>query len=151
VTLAERIQHEMVQATKSREKDRLSALRMIRAAIQNRQIEKRASLSDGEVVEVLSSLVKKARESIDQFRLGKREDLAAKEEGELRVILSFMPVQMNQDEIRGQLQTIIAELGAKGPKDLGAVMKASMERLKGKADGRVVNELAKELLSSQTT
>jgi hypothetical protein len=151
VNLAEQIQHEMVQATKSREKGRLSALRLIRAALQNRQIEKRGSLSDVEVLDVLSSLVKRAKESIDQFRLGKREDLVAKEEGELQVILSFMPLQMGQEEIREQVRAIIGDLGAQGPKDLGAVMRVAMESLKGKADGRVVNEMARELLSSQTT
>ncbi len=149
MSLSGRIHEEMVQATKARDKARLSALRMIRSAVQNREIEKRAPLSDEEVVQVLASLAKKAKESIEQFRLGKREDLVRKEEAELQVTLSFMPPQVDEEEIKGQIRRIIEELGARGPKDLGAVMKTAMERLKGKADGRVVNQAAREILSSQ--
>lgn len=145
--LSDRIQQEMVLATKARDKERLSALRMIRSALQNRQIEKRADLTDQEVIGVLTSLVKKSKESIEQFQKGNRPDLVEKEEKELQVILSFMPQQMSQEELRAELKKIIEELGAKGSRDLGAVMKSAMERLKGRADGRLVNQVAKELLS----
>lgn len=145
--LSDRIQQEMVLATKARDKERLSALRMIRSALQNRQIEKRGELTDQEVIGVLTSLVKKSKESIEQFQKGNRPDLVEKEEKELQVILSFMPQQMSQEELRAELKKIIEELGAKGSKDLGAVMKSAMERLKGRAEGRLVNQVAKELLS----
>ena len=145
--LSDRIQQEMVLATKARDKERLSALRMIRSALQNRQIEKRADLTDQEVIGILTSLVKKSKESIEQFQKGNRPDLVEKEEKELQVILSFMPQQMSQEELRAELKKIIEELGAKGSRDLGAVMKSAMERLKGRADGRLVNQVAKELLS----
>lgn len=147
--LTDRIQQEMVLATKNREKERLSALRMIRSALQNRQIEKRGELTDEEVVQVLSSLAKKAKESIEQFQKGNRQDLVEKEERELQVILSFMPQQMGQEELREELRKIISELGARGPRELGSVMKTAMDRLKGRADGRLVNQIARELLSSQ--
>jgi len=147
VGLSDRIQQEMVLATKARDKERLSALRMIRSALQNRQIEKRGELTDQEVIGVLTSLVKKSKESIEQFQKGNRPDLVEKEEKELQVILSFMPQQMSQEELRAELKKIIEELGAKGSKDLGAVMKSAMERLKGRAEGRLVNQVAKELLS----
>jgi hypothetical protein len=149
VSLSERIQQEMVQATKARDKARLSALRMLRSALHNREIDKRAPLVDGEVIEVLSSLVKRHKESIEQFRLGRREDLVQKEEAELEVILSFMPEQMGEEQIRMELRQVIQEVGAVAPEDLGAVMKAAMGRLKGKVDGRLVQQLARELLSSQ--
>jgi len=147
--LSDRIQQEMVLATKNREKERLSALRMIRSALQNRQIEKRGELTDDEVIGVFTSLVKKSKESIEQFQKGNRQDLVEKEQRELQVILSFMPQQMGEEELRAELQRIINELGAKGPKELGSVMKAAMERLKGRAEGRLVNQVAKELLSSR--
>jgi len=149
VSLSERIQQETVQATKARDKARLSALRLLRSALHNREIDKRAPLSDEEVIEVLSSAVKRHKESIEQFRLGRREDLVQKEEAELQVVLSFMPEQMDEEEIKGELRSVILELGAKGPKDLGTVMKTAMARLKGKVEGRVVQQLARELLSSQ--
>ena len=149
MSLSERIQQETVQATKARDKARLSALRLLRSALHNREIDKRAPLSDEEVIEVLSSAVKRHKESIEQFRLGRREDLVQKEEAELQVVLSFMPEQMDEEEIKGELRSVILELGAKGPKDLGTVMKTAMARLKGKVEGRVVQQLARELLSSQ--
>ncbi len=145
--LSDRIHQEMLIATKSRDKERLSALRMIRSALQNRQIEKRRELTDQEVLEVLSSLVKKSKESIEQFEKGNRGDLVEKEQRELQVILSFMPKQMTQEELRSELKKIIDHLGARGPKDMGMVMKSAMEKLKGRVDGKVVNQLVKELLS----
>ena len=147
-SLSDKIQQEMVKAAKAQDKARLSALRMIRSGIQNRQIDKRAPLSDEEVMEVLSSLVKRTKESIEQFGLGNRQDLVQKEEAELEVILSFLPKQMDEGEIREQLSGIIQEVGAEGPKDLGKVMQSAMASFKGRVDGRLVQQLARELLSS---
>lgn len=148
MSLSEKIQAEMAKAIKAKDKERLSALRMIRSSIQSREIEKRAPLTDDEVVETLSSLVKKHKESIEQFRLGKREDLVQKEQAGLQVTLSFLPQQMDDDEIKEHLAGIIQELGAEGPKDLGDVMKTAMSRLKGRAEGRIVQQIAREMLSS---
>jgi|Deesub1362B_J571_1020462.scaffolds.fasta_scaffold06222_3 hypothetical protein len=146
--LSDRIDEELVRATKARDRSRLSALRMIRSALQNRRIEKRAPLTDDEVVQVLSGLVKRTKESIEQFRKGKREDLVRKEEAELQVILSFLPEQMGEEEVRGRLQEIIRDVKAAGLKDLGKVMKAAMGEMKGRVDGRLVQQIARELLSS---
>lgn len=146
--LSDLLHQEMLAATKNRDKERLSVLRMIRSALHNREIEKRAELTDEEVLQVLGSMVKKAKESIEQFQRGHRQDLVDKEQRELEVILSFMPRQMSYEEIREEIAAVIRELQVEGPKSLGLVMKASMERLKGKADGRLVNQIAKELLSS---
>jgi uncharacterized protein YqeY len=148
MSLSEKIQAELAKAIKARDKERLSALRMIRSSIQNREIEKRAPLTDDEVVETLSSLVKKHKESIEQFRLGKREDLVQKEQAGLQVTLSFLPQQMDDDEIKEHLAGIIQELRAEGLKDLGDVMKTAMSRLKGRAEGRIVQQIAREMLSS---
>ncbi|MGQ9654127.1 MAG: GatB/YqeY domain-containing protein [Thermodesulfobacteriota bacterium] len=147
-TLSERIQEELVRAMRLQDKHKVSALRMIRAALQNREIDKRAPLSDAEVIETLSSLVKKAKESIEQFRLGGRTDLVSKEENELQIILSFLPKQMEEAEIREHIRSVIRELGAEGPKDLGPVMKSAMVGLKGRADGKLVQQLAREILAS---
>ncbi len=147
--LSEQIQREMAAAVKAKDKGRLSALRMIRASLQNREIERRGPLTEAEEVGVLASLVKRSRESIEQFRLGKREDLVRKEEAELQVVLSFMPAQLEEREVREALLNIVQTTGAKGPKDLGKVMKAAMDRFKGKADGRIVQQMAKEILSAQ--
>ncbi len=147
MSLTDQIHKEMLLATKARDKERLSALRMIRSALQNKQIEKRAELTDEEAIGVLTSLVKKSKESIEQFEKGNRRDLVEKEQRELQVILSFMPEQMSQEQLRAELRKIIQELGAKGPKDLGAVMKSAMERLKGRVEGKLVNQVVKELLS----
>lgn len=146
--LSDLLHQEMLAATKNRDKERLSVLRMIRSALHNREIEKRAELTDEEVLQVLGSMVKKAKESIEQFQRGHRQDLVDKEQRELEVILSFMPRQMSHEEIREEIAAVIRELQVEGPKSLGLVMKASMERLEGKADGRLVNQIAKELLSS---
>lgn len=147
--IVERINQELVSATKNRDKERLSIIRLIRSALQNRQIDKRAELTDEEALQVLSSLVKKAKESIEQFEKGNRPDLADKERKELEVILSFMPKQLGEEELRAELASIIDQVGAKGPQDLGQVMKAAMEKLKGRADGKIVNQVARELLASK--
>jgi uncharacterized protein YqeY len=149
MSIVERINQELLAATKNRDKERLSIIRLIRSALQNRQIDKRAELTDEEALQVLSSLVKKAKESIEQFEKGNRPDLAQKERRELKIILSFMPEQLGEDELRAQLDSIIAQVGAKGPQDLGLVMKVAMERLKGRADGKMVNQVARELLASK--
>jgi len=149
MSIVERINQELLAATKNRDKERLSIIRLIRSALQNRQIDKRAELTDEEALQVLSSLVKKAKESIEQFEKGNRPDLAQKERRELEIILSFMPEQLGEDELRAQLDSIIAQVGAKGPQDLGLVMKVAMERLKGRADGKMVNQVARELLASK--
>ena len=147
--LADSIQREIAQAAKAKDKLRLSALRMMRSAIQNREIEKRAPLTDDEVVQTISSLSKRSKESIEQFRLGNREDLVEKEEAELQVMLSFMPEQLSEEKIAEELASIIHEVGAKGQKDFGVVMKTAMARLTGRVDGRLVQKIAREILSSQ--
>lgn len=147
--LLETIDEQMRDAARAKDKLGLSTIRMIKAAIQNRGIEKREKLAEEEVIQTVSSLIKKSRESIEQFQKGQRADLVEKEEVELKILLSFMPRQMERNEIEEVVDKTIQELQAKDMKDFGAVMKALMACLKGKADGRMVNEILKERLSRQ--
>jgi len=148
MSLLERINADLKEAAKARDKIRLSAIRMIKAAVVNREKEKRDKLDDGEILQVLSSLVRKARESIEGFKKGGREDLVAKEEAQLHVTLSYMPEQISVDEITTVIDQKIADLNLGSMKDLGTLMKAVMAELKGRAEGKLINEVAKRRLSS---
>ncbi|GAB4270894.1 MAG: GatB/YqeY domain-containing protein [Deferrisomatales bacterium] len=150
-TLQERIDRELRGAMKARDAQRVSALRMVRAALQNKQIEKRGALDDGEILQVLATLAKQRRESIEQYRAGGREDLAAKEEAELRILEEFLPAQLGEAEIERLVREAVAQVGARGPKDLGKVMGALMPRVKGRADGKKVNEAVRRALSEGET
>jgi hypothetical protein len=146
VSLFERLENDFKEALKARDDRRVSILRMLKAAIKNREIEKGASLSDEEIYGVLSSFVKRARESIDQFSKGGRTDLAEKEREELRIIQAYLPEQLSEEELKGMVREVIEEVGASGMGDLGRVMKVIMPRVKGRADGRMVNTIVKEVL-----
>lgn len=145
--LLETIDGQMRDAARAKDKPRLSTIRMIKAAIQNREIEKGEKLVEEEIIQTVSSLIKRAGESIEQFQKGQRADLVEKEESELKILLSFMPRQMGREEIEEAVDQTVHELKAKDMKDFGSVMKALMARLRGKAEGRQVNEILKERLS----
>jgi hypothetical protein len=145
--LLETIDGQMRDAARAKDKPRLSTIRMIKAAIQNREIEKGEKLVEEEIIQTISSLIKRAGESIEQFQKGQRADLVEKEESELKILLSFMPPQMGREEIEEAVDQTVHELKAKDMKDFGSVMKALMARLRGKAEGRQVNEILKERLS----
>ena len=147
--LERRVEQALHRAMKARDMERVSALRNIRARLQNRAIEKRAPLEDADVLQVLSTLAKQRRESIEQFRAGGRDDLVAKEEAELRVIQEFLPAQMDEGELREAVAAAIREVGAAGPRDLGRVMGVLMPRVRGRADGKRVNALAREMLAGR--
>ena len=142
------LNREMVLAAKLKDKIRLSAIRMIKAGVHNREIDLKRKMTDSEFLQMLSSMVKQRKDSIDQFQRGGREDLVEKEEAELKVIQQFMPVQMSEEEIDAEIQKSIQEAGAVSIKDMGKVMKVLMPKLTGKADGKMVGEKVKERLSS---
>lgn len=142
------IDKDMVEAAKAKDKIRLSALRLIKSAVHNREIDAHHELTDTELLQVLSSLVKQRQDSIEQFKKGNRQDLVDKEEAELKVIKGFMPEQMSGEEIEAEISKAIAETGAAGIKDMGKVMKALMPKTTGKADGKLVSELVKKRLSA---
>jgi uncharacterized protein len=145
--LSDKVTSEISAAMKSKDATRLSALRMLKAAIMNKGVEKGRDLDDGEVLQVVASLVKQRRDSIDQFAKAGRTDLVEKESGEIAVLEAYLPPAASADEIDAAVKEAIAETGASSAKDIGKVMKAVMPKLAGKnADGRAVNEAVRRTL-----
>ena len=117
--------------------------------MKNREIDKRAALEEADVLQVLGTQAKQRRESIEQYRAGGREDLAAKEEAELVVLQEFLPRGLDEDELRAAVVAAVAEVGATGPRDMGRVMGVLMPRLLGRAEGGAVNRLVREVLAGE--
>ena len=145
--LRDRLNEEMKQAMKARDEIRLSVIRLIRSSVKNREIESRHELNDGEITEVVSTLVKQRRESIRMFGEAGRTDLVEKEEKELSVLLAYLPQQLSREEVEALVVQAIADSGAQGPKDMGKVMKAIMPHVTGRADGSLVSAVVKEKLA----
>ena len=144
--LKERLMEDMKDSMKKGEQVRLSAIRMVRAGIKNKEIELGRELKDEDVVGVITSAIKQRKDSYTQFLNGNRMDLAEKEKKEIEVLSIYLPEQMGEDEIKKRLREIISETGAATSKDIGKVMKILMPELKGKADGNLVNRIAREML-----
>jgi uncharacterized protein YqeY len=142
-----KLNEEMVTATKSKDKIRLSAIRMLKTALHNKEINLMRPLNESEVLQVLSSMIKQRKDSIEQFTKGGRTDLVEKEEAELKVIQEFMPAQMSEDEVDSLIKKAIEEAGAVSVKEMGKVMKILMPKLTGTADGKMVGEKVKAFLS----
>jgi uncharacterized protein YqeY len=142
-----RLNDEMVVAAKTKDKVRLSAIRMLKTALHNKEIDLMRPLNESETLQILSSMIKQRKDSIEQFTKGGRTDLVEKEEAELKVVQEFMPTQMSDDEVEQVIKNAIAEAGAVSAKDMGKVMKILMPQLTGKADGKMVGEKVKALLS----
>ena len=143
----DRLNEEMVIAAKAKDKVRLSAIRMLKTALHNKEIDLMRPLNETETLQIISAMVKQRKDSIEQFAKGGRNDLVEKEEAELKVVQEFMPAQMSDDEVEGVIKKAIAEAGAVSIKDMGKVMKVLMPQLTGKADGKMVGEKVKALLS----
>ncbi len=146
MSLLQKLDDDLKTALKSSENLKVSVLRMSKAALQNRQIDKGGELSDEDVLSVLSSLSKQRRESIEQFSKGGREDLAEKERQELSILQSYLPKQLSMDELDKIIVQAIQESSAAGIKDMGKVMRIVMSQIRGAADGKTVNNRVKELL-----
>src|SRR5215213_8527204 len=144
--LKERITGDMTAAMKERSAARLSTLRMVKAAVQNREIEKGGELSEEELTKALQSLVKQRRDSVEQYEEAGRAELAEKERAEIAVIEEYLPRAASREEIERAVAEVIAETGASSMKEMGAVMKAVQARLGGAADGRTVGEIVKARL-----
>ncbi|HXX21738.1 MAG TPA: GatB/YqeY domain-containing protein [Terriglobia bacterium] len=141
MSIVEQIEKDLVAAMKAREELRLSVLRMAKAALMNKKIELGKPLGDPEALAVLRTLIKQRRDSVEQFRKGKRDDLADKEEAEIKIIEHYLPAGASEEEINAAVDSAIQETGATSSKDLGKVMKAAMAKLAGKSvDGKQVNE-----------
>jgi uncharacterized protein len=153
-SLTSRIDQDIIAAMKARDGERTTALRMVKTALKNKEIEKRQPLTESEAQQVLTTLIKQRRESVEQFTKGNRPELAAKEAGEITLIEGYMPKAASEEEIRQHVQQTIAELSAGGatlgPKDMGTVMKAVQARIQAagiRADGRQVSEVVKAELA----
>jgi uncharacterized protein YqeY len=144
--LRDQIDVDIKSAMKSGAKDKVSALRMLSAALKNKQIEKRAPLVDGEIVDTVRSLIKQRKDSIEQFAKGGRQDLVDKETAEVAVLEVYLPQQMAREEIEKIVRDVIAQTGAQGARDMGKVMKALVPLLAGRADNKLVSELVKSSL-----
>ena len=145
-TIPQRLDAELKEALKSRNELKLSVLRMLKASLKNKEIEKMRKLSDEEIISVLSSMAKQRRDSIEQFSAAGRSDLAEKETKELEIVQSYLPSQLSPEELDRIIYSAIRECNASAPGDLGKVMKIVAPLTKGTADGKVVNQRVKELL-----
>ena len=149
MTLTERVQKDMVDAMRAKEELRLSTLRMMKAALQMKRIDKRADLDEKEELQVFSTMIKQRKDSVEQFTKGNRPELAAKEASEIAIIESYMPKAIGEEDIVATVRTVIAEMGSPTMKDMGAVMKNVMSKFGGaRVDGKVVSEAVKKQLGS---
>jgi uncharacterized protein YqeY len=144
--MAQRIQEDLKTAVKAQDKQRVSTLRMVLNALKNAELEEREELSDDKELAVVASYARRIKESIEEFRKAAREDLIAKESAELAIVLSYLPEQMSDDDIRREAARVIADTGAATPRDMGRVMGEMMKRFKGKVDGTAVSRIVSELL-----
>jgi len=146
--LKQQLREDLKQAMKSGDTVKRSALRLLMSAIGNTEIARRAALSDGDILGIIAKEVKQRQESIEAFKQGNRQDLVDKEEEELAILQVYMPQQMTHDEIVEAARAVIQEVGAQGPADKGKVMSKIIAQLKGRADGREINEVVTELLTT---
>jgi hypothetical protein len=143
----ETLDREMIQAAKAQDKERLSALRLIKNTLHNKEIDLHRELEAAEFLQALATMAKQRNDSIEQFKNGGRQDLVEKETRELKVIHEFMPAQLSEEEVTREIETAIDEAGATSIKDMGKVMKILMPRLTGKADGKLLGDKVKARLS----
>ncbi len=146
-TLKERINEDMKAAMRAKEAERLGAIRMLTAAIKQKEVDERVELDDAGVVGIVDKLLKQRKDSIDAFQKAGRQDLADKEQAEVAVLQAYLPARLSADEINAEVKAIVAELGAKGPGDMGKVMGAVKQRLAGKADMGQVSAAVKAALA----
>jgi len=146
--LKQKLSDDLKQAMRDGDKVKRSAIRLAMAAIKNAEIARQAALEDGDILGVIAKEVRQRKESIEAFKQGGRQELVAIEEAEMAVLEQYLPRQMSRDEIVAEARRIIDEVGAEGIRDKGKVMPPLIARLKGKADGREINEVVTELLGS---
>lgn len=148
MSLEQTLSSEIAVAMKAKDATRLSTLRMLKAALMNKGVEKNRSLEAAEELQVVASLVKQRRDSIEQFTAGGRQDLAAKEAAEITILETYLPPSVTTEELEAVVNEAMAETGAAGPKDMGKVMKAAMAKLAGKTvDGKKLNEMVRARLA----
>jgi uncharacterized protein YqeY len=146
MSLKQRINEDMKAAMRAKDAERLAAIRMLTAAIKQKEVDERVELDDAAVVAVIDKLVKQRKDSITAFEQGGRPDLAAKEQAELTVLQTYLPARLSAEEIAAEVQALLAELGASGPADMGKVMGAAKARFAGRADMGAVSAAVKAAL-----
>jgi len=147
MSLSERLNEDMKQAMKSQDKFKLSVIRMVRSAIKNIEIDERRTLDDNEVLDILSREIKQRKDSLQEFEKAGRTDLAENLQAEIVVLMEYLPQQLSEEEVKVIVQQTIQEVGASSKADMGKVMGALMPKVKGKADGKLVNQFVQQLLS----
>ena len=153
MSIKEKLEKDVKEAMKARDTPRLNCLRMLKSKLLEREVALRAkegkdySISDDEALEAIGAYAKQRRDSIESYRKAGRNEAAAEEQAELEIVMGYLPEQLSEDEIREHVRAAIAESGAQSVKEMGAVMKSAMARTKGAADGKLVQRIARELLS----
>ena len=149
MALKEQLDADLKAAMRDKDALRLSVIRMLKSAVKYREIELMKPLDDAGVLSVVASLMKQRRDSVEQYKAGNRQDLVAKEEAEIAILQGWLPQQLTADELRAKVDEAIAKTNAQGPKDMGAVMKALMPEVQGKAEGKAVSDMVKARLSGK--
>lgn len=148
MTLLDRLSGDLKESLKGGNSLKSSVIRLIKSAVKYKEIEKKAPLSDDEVIEVIMSGIKQRRDSIEQFSKGGRIDLVEKETREIEILQAYLPQPLTDEELAGEVKAVMKEVGATSAKDMGKVMKAIMPRLKGRAEGTKVSSIVKELIDA---
>ncbi len=146
--LADQLTEELKKALKAHDERKVSVIRLLKATIKNKEIEKKRALTDDEILGIIASAVKQRQESIEAFKKGGRTDLVDKETEELRILQAFLPEPLSTEELKEEIKKVVEEVGASSLKDMGKVMKVLMPRVRGRAEGGKVNSLVKEFLES---
>lgn len=146
--IEDQIKKDLVQAVKASDEVQKGVLRMAVAEFRNQQIDKKGALIDDEAVSVLRKMVKQREEAKESFREGGREEAMAKEEKEIEILKIYLPKQIDREEVKKKVETVVSEMGEVSAKDFGRVMGAVMKELKGKADGKMINEVVREVIKA---
>jgi hypothetical protein len=147
MALREKLDEDLKSAMRAKDSLRMNTVRALKSAIKYREIELMKPLDDGGILGVMATEIKRRRDSVEQYRAGNRADLADKEEAEIKILQEFLPQQLTREEVEAKVAEVITRVGAQGPKDMGAVMKALLPEVQGRADGKVVSELVKQRLA----
>lgn len=150
MSLQERIEADFKQAMRNRQPSKVSCLRLIKAALKNKEIENRGALDESQVLAVLVTLAKQRKESLELFQKGGRDDLVKQEQEELNILSGYLPKPLSDEEVTAIIDQAVKELGAFGPKDMGKVMKVIIPKVQGRADSKRVNELVKACLQNKS-
>ena len=149
MALREKLDEDLKSAMRAKDSLRMNTIRALKSAVKYREIELMKPLDEAGILGVMATEIKRRRDSVEQYRAGNRADLADKEEAEIKILQEFLPQQLTPAEVEAKVVEVIARVGAQGPKDMGAVMKALLPDVQGRADGKVVSELVKQRLAGR--